>query len=586
MRKRAFALAAALVMILALFCSAPAAAHVAVPDPALSCPAVVYVGQTVTLGISYGFSGLSYVDQGTAVHWTMQVGTRQYAETSYIDGWGEASVRFEIPETASDGTQVVFTASFEGRYKPVKVQSTARVQVVEFAYATSIVPRDANLAPGQSLDLTANLLNVPAGCEIEWLVEDLEQSVGSDAIDAYITPSVQPIAAGGTSSSRAALHLVNPNGRTYFGVTARVRSQADDFSVTAYPPSIIRVVGDVLPTQAPEPATTPTPLPTVTPPPVPTITPAPTASHEASEDLIVPVAPDHPAAGITVAELLAFMELDAADAAILKDGVPVASSQIVATGMVLQVGNNAPSLLAVRGDVLGNGRVSLTQLVRLARAVNSGQTLEGAFAVAGDLNQNGRIDLSDLVMLCAIWTDDAGQDVEPLPIASAAATAAPTVRPSAQPTATSASSSAPSAGAEEIHAACMEAANVLCDLRMAYEYPQVLPTDLAMQLAAERAQLLARLAHNQDDELLDAEWDVICAQQLPGQVFVTLEGGRLQSADSLEQAAQDLLQDPDALKLVKQDVGARVVGIGVGLAQDSAGRWWQSVLLLAEQTPG
>lgn len=75
-------------------------------------------------------------------------------------------------------------------------------------------------------------------------------------------------------------------------------------------------------------------------------------------------------------------------------------NEVVATGMIAHDdGRDTP--IAVIGDVIGTGKICLTQLVALAQSFTGLNELVGAFMEAGDLNQNGRIDISDLVMLAA-----------------------------------------------------------------------------------------------------------------------------------------------------------------------------------------
>lgn len=65
--------------------------------------------------------------------------------------------------------------------------------------------------------------------------------------------------------------------------------------------------------------------------------------------------------------------------------------------------------LVVRGDVLGNGELSLTQLVRLAQAYQGTNPLSGLYEQAADTNQSGALDLGDLVML-AQWLRSASAE--------------------------------------------------------------------------------------------------------------------------------------------------------------------------------
>lgn len=74
----------------------------------------------------------------------------------------------------------------------------------------------------------------------------------------------------------------------------------------------------------------------------------------------------------------------------------------VATGMAVhQLGRDGSTVLhaviVVPGDVNGTGVISLSQVVSLSKALAGKKTLEGAYALAGDLDGNGKIGLTDIV---------------------------------------------------------------------------------------------------------------------------------------------------------------------------------------------
>lgn len=143
------------------------------------------------------------------------------------------------------------------------------------------------------------------------------------------------------------------------------------------------------------------------PAPAPSATAAPSQEPPApGEDLpVTPVAPDDPAEGITAALLLDYLELpeDTSWVTAVLGGEPVDGDTIVGTGFVLCNEAGEESIVAIRGDVTGTGKIGLTQLVRLAKAVSGTEPLEGAFAVAGDLSENGKIDLTDMVQLAHLY---------------------------------------------------------------------------------------------------------------------------------------------------------------------------------------
>lgn len=74
----------------------------------------------------------------------------------------------------------------------------------------------------------------------------------------------------------------------------------------------------------------------------------------------------------------------------------------VATGDQLWVLDNdsypTGVFIVVKGDVLGTGKPSVTQLVRIARAYTGTEPLDGLAAAAADVNGDGSLGLSDIVM--------------------------------------------------------------------------------------------------------------------------------------------------------------------------------------------
>ena len=85
-----------------------------------------------------------------------------------------------------------------------------------------------------------------------------------------------------------------------------------------------------------------------------------------------------------------------------RSGETVPNGACVATGMAVhQLGRDGSTVLhaviVVPGDVNGTGVISLSQVVSLSKALAGKKTLEGAYALAGDLDGNGKIGLTDIV---------------------------------------------------------------------------------------------------------------------------------------------------------------------------------------------
>lgn len=79
----------------------------------------------------------------------------------------------------------------------------------------------------------------------------------------------------------------------------------------------------------------------------------------------------------------------------------VSNTADISTGMVYhpRKSSDLAMTVVVRGDVLGTGKLGLSQVVALSEAIQGRRTLTGAYFNAGDLNNNGKIDLSDLIQL-------------------------------------------------------------------------------------------------------------------------------------------------------------------------------------------
>lgn len=108
----------------------------------------------------------------------------------------------------------------------------------------------------------------------------------------------------------------------------------------------------------------------------------------------------------SVAELTAFSSVPAGSILTVTtpEGVPVESHVPVSTGQIVTVTSTdgavlSRSVVVVMGDVLGTGKMSLSQLVRMASAFRGTDPLTGSYLAAGDLteSQDGQITLSDLV---------------------------------------------------------------------------------------------------------------------------------------------------------------------------------------------
>lgn len=78
------------------------------------------------------------------------------------------------------------------------------------------------------------------------------------------------------------------------------------------------------------------------------------------------------------------------------DGKTEVTSGTLSTGMTAVVGNKSYTLV-VTGDVNGDGKITLTDVVALQSHVLDKKTLEGAYREAADLNGDGYVTLTDVV---------------------------------------------------------------------------------------------------------------------------------------------------------------------------------------------
>ena len=92
----------------------------------------------------------------------------------------------------------------------------------------------------------------------------------------------------------------------------------------------------------------------------------------------------------------------------LEDGTEVTSinNSYVVTGMKMRV-NDEEYILVVRGDINGDGRISIVDLSKhIAHyAEIPGFTLEGASEKAGDINLDGEFTLIDVSQLLKIYNE-------------------------------------------------------------------------------------------------------------------------------------------------------------------------------------
>lgn len=83
------------------------------------------------------------------------------------------------------------------------------------------------------------------------------------------------------------------------------------------------------------------------------------------------------------------------------NAIPIATGQHVSVTLVDDPRGVNLLQVIILGDVLGTGRLNISQLTRFAAALNGSRPLVGLYAQAADLNGSGRVDIGDLVKMSA-----------------------------------------------------------------------------------------------------------------------------------------------------------------------------------------
>lgn len=97
------------------------------------------------------------------------------------------------------------------------------------------------------------------------------------------------------------------------------------------------------------------------------------------------------------------------------DGMELPDGTVCATGMTAawDDASTPDATVVVSGDVLGTGKIALSQLTRIAAAFAGTKPLEGAYLIAGDFGGTGSIGLTDLVKEAAMYAEYQNQEENP-----------------------------------------------------------------------------------------------------------------------------------------------------------------------------
>ena len=83
------------------------------------------------------------------------------------------------------------------------------------------------------------------------------------------------------------------------------------------------------------------------------------------------------------------------------NGSTKVTSGLVGTGMTA-VSNGTSVTIVVTGDVSGDGRITITDVVKLQGSVAGASKLSGAYAKAGDINGDGKVTITDVVQAAQV----------------------------------------------------------------------------------------------------------------------------------------------------------------------------------------
>lgn len=83
------------------------------------------------------------------------------------------------------------------------------------------------------------------------------------------------------------------------------------------------------------------------------------------------------------------------------DGSTPVTSGLVGTGMTASNGATTVTVV-VTGDVSGDGKITITDVVKLQSSVTGVSSLSGAYAEAGDINGDGKITITDVVQAAQV----------------------------------------------------------------------------------------------------------------------------------------------------------------------------------------
>ena len=87
------------------------------------------------------------------------------------------------------------------------------------------------------------------------------------------------------------------------------------------------------------------------------------------------------------------------------NGNKLEDDDIIGTGMTIKVGEELEYTLIVRGDINGDGKITITDIARIKLHLIEKEILTGADFIAADLNNDEALTVTDLAQIKLIFLE-------------------------------------------------------------------------------------------------------------------------------------------------------------------------------------
>lgn len=400
-------------------------------------PTAVQTGDTIRISVTTYAPGLSSIISTTGLQFVDVRGGLSDADSLILLPFmGSQTATYVYRVTGAAGTTASFTLSSSSISDGIQEATTtippwsATIGSAQSSQYAVVISGPNSATPGSNATFTAMVTppagqTVPTSATYNWYVTNgaenvvLTPSGNTATVTARRANSTATIAVSvsglGASEAITATHVLN------ITATSINPPVTPDTPVTPSSPSPSTSTS-ANPSENPsagasdQPTTGPTTEPSLNPvSPVPDspidfeVTDNPTVGGDALEGIDI-----NTNTGITpsIADLLTFSNLPAGSQMIVTtpDGAVVAWNMPTSTGQIVIVRDASGNIISqstvvVKGDVLGIGRINLSQVVRLASAYRGTDPLSGAFLAAGKWTESNdqTITLTDLVIQARLY---------------------------------------------------------------------------------------------------------------------------------------------------------------------------------------